>query len=1733
MLKFKKNPGGKIKEKVVFKFQFHVTRVPPAGWEKLKVSLIPQDTGKRSNKTTKAAVEYGCCRWPDPLVETTKLIQDAQSGKYDSKLYKIVVGVRTKILGDVTINLADFANGPSNSLAVPLQNCRGNTLLHVKINSLTSLRKSRELSVQDEQSSDSEVDVDNISVASSTSQALSGPVQKSVSSPRDNGSSLRDTDLEPFTPREFNGSVKEFFGDPPSPASSVGGYERRRRRFSQGSFPTISLEPQLGRTGSGSGMRNIESLSNMDSDTPRSIMSVRSSSFRSKSPIEAEAPAPDKSIQELRMEAVTWQRRARNLSMEVQKLKQENGGGPKQLLADKLKLELQTAKQEHEANEQRLRKEAEELARSISDLKMELSYEKEASLNASMQLRKAQESNMQLVLAIQDMEESLEEQRKEMEELSSLNHNLEASVHAAKTREENRESQWSEKLVAKENTIKGLQAKLEDLRKSRSEIKRELATDDEVSQSTEEMAKELKELTDENMELIFKLNKATKEFDKQNNDDRQEVERLKALVDELEKKLAATEEFHQVQHSSNEKLMVRLQTLIQGLKSANVDLENQLRSSDADIQSLNNQLERAKSELTLAGQEQERLTRLVEEASTGKAQLESEVSALMFRAQKHDREMSDLLHDFNSKLLQVTDLEARILQLEMLNNGLEMKMQDSQELDKSRILDLELQVSTLASSLEAADAHRKELEEKVVGLEVENDGWNRSFEESTRKEAEKLSSQLDSAKMEFDRHVAELEDDLEKARQDLEAQLSRSKKENVEVNETVTRKDAEVQFLVSELEALKLQLSAEQGRGREIEKQKAVLAATMNEYKSKWITSDTLCETHSRARRDLEAQVERLKAELSKASTSSHSLRCRIRELEESLSELTAEHLKTTQNMEEESKLVAKKISSLEAERESLKLELEVSQTEKVVLEREAVHIAKEKTALETTKNCLELTCSELNMKVGKLEEDREAHRLAEEKLELQVKDLTDTLRSLENTLGMRESCIKELEGTLKVTESNHNEAVKKLARDVAGLEEDNVKHVKEISMLQEHLSTLTSELKRCELDAESRDARSRGEMLELEEKVVLLENEREALKQDGRNLHMHIGVLKGDIAMRVGTQGLLERRAKELEDQICSTVEILKECQREKAAAEDHNRELEAAVEKWERTGQELEGTIAKLEGERDAQGLALKDLELQVKSLKSTVSSLENSGHVRENRVRELEDTLSITEQSEKRLTEKLEEDHVKHAEEVSSLQEDVRALTRELESCKCYAEETQLLNSQEKSRLEEKVLQVENERDDLQQDARNLEAQVEALKNDIIVHLGTQELLQHSLQGKLEELLGLESKVLVLESDCNLLKNDRDGLEMQVADFKHQALDSAVLNGVLQDQVAELTATLSSIGRERDALMESWNAEKNKAIHAEQRLETFVQDREKLEWFLQQTETIARQMSQVEAGGLSLEATLEEARQKNSQLDHNIEKQEIEAKDIGCKVEQSVATLFKLASQMENEMEDMRVANRDCASKLGKCEQEVLALKVENDAYKPEIVDLKTTLLNLKQDKLALEARIQDLEAEKLRLQCQVQVQHLQGHTESEKLDFISARLQALRSNLDKVSERNVLQKIEELKREYKQEEADVHDKLILLEVQLSCKMNEIEALKQEHQEKDATLQTRVDYLETTMGRQMDAGLEQFQVEVARLQTQLALCAQRERDLVSKLSMQEISEKEVCRLQQVGELQGLSSY
>nr|GEY24739.1 myosin heavy chain-related protein [Tanacetum cinerariifolium] len=115
-----------------------------------------------------------------------------------------------------------------------------------------------------------------------------------------------------------------------------------------------------------------------------------------------QAEVSDMELQTLRKQIVKESKKGQDLSKEVVSLKEER---------NKLKEEFEKMKVKVNINSY-LSNEAGDPWALVDELKQELNYEKDLNTNLRLQLQKTQESNAELILAVQDLDEMLEQKQK-------------------------------------------------------------------------------------------------------------------------------------------------------------------------------------------------------------------------------------------------------------------------------------------------------------------------------------------------------------------------------------------------------------------------------------------------------------------------------------------------------------------------------------------------------------------------------------------------------------------------------------------------------------------------------------------------------------------------------------------------------------------------------------------------------------------------------------------------------------------------------------------------------------------------------------------------------------------------------------------------------------------------------------------------------------------------------------------------------------------------------------------------------------------------------------------------------------------------------------------------------------------------------------------------------------------------------------------------------------------------
>ncbi|GLT88808.1 hypothetical protein SLE2022_068170 [Rubroshorea leprosula] len=453
-----KNRSEKSGNRFDFKFSnFQVLQVPK-GWDKLFVSIVSMDTGKTINKSGKVLVRNGNCRWTETFSESVWIPGGDASKGTEECLFKLVIAMgssRSSILGEATINLVSYISTKvAVPLSLPLKKCNHGTILQVKIQCLTPRTKLRDEQRKetDFYLEDENPDFDDLENKSDISD---GPFTKSVGSSSSNhleGTSQpgepcsRDTSLSaPGSRHSFesmdgsfgrenyssqNGALSNAIGRQDSSGSSHGYYSFNE--FSRSKNSSFNSKSKVSASGS--------HLQNQREEFNQISHAVPLSPLRNVGSSKDQSEAAEVKVEELRAEARMWEQNARKLMSDVENLQKElfdhsclemelsNSRSECDSLkqeVEQLKILSESLKKQTAAED--LRFQSKDLDSLQKELENELKFQREENANLALQLKKTQESNIELVSILQELEEMIETQKIEIDNLSRMKSEFEES----------------------------------------------------------------------------------------------------------------------------------------------------------------------------------------------------------------------------------------------------------------------------------------------------------------------------------------------------------------------------------------------------------------------------------------------------------------------------------------------------------------------------------------------------------------------------------------------------------------------------------------------------------------------------------------------------------------------------------------------------------------------------------------------------------------------------------------------------------------------------------------------------------------------------------------------------------------------------------------------------------------------------------------------------------------------------------------------------------------------------------------------------------------------------------------------------------------------------------------------------------------------------------------------------------------------------------------------------------
>ncbi|CAA7039010.1 unnamed protein product [Microthlaspi erraticum] len=935
--------------KVVFRLKFHATQASQFNTEGLTLSLVPGDIGKPTARSEKAVVSNGQCRWEIPVYETVKFLKDAKTGKVNQRIYHLIVSItgstRGGLVGEVSIDFADYADAIKTcNVCLPLQSSNAKALLHVSIQ--------RQLEFDDPQREVDEHECESLEKMSQGQDLRShlsirdaDETHKSDSheeGPFGKAARLAELRRRASIESDSTMSSSESVCEPKTPEEVVAAKSLRHPPNKQHLRSAKSLfeEPSVSESEwSGSSNDTIAvARSSSDEDEVEKLKTELAGLTR-------QADLSGIELQSLRKQIVKESKRSQDLLREVNSLKQER---------DSLKEDCERHdKQRGESKTRnRLQFEGRDPWILLEETREELDHEKDRNFNLRLQLQKTQESNSELILAVQDLEAMLVEKSKE---------------EGARTSDNNIEDEDDEDQKALEDLVKGhvdanvLEQKITDLYNEIEIYKREK---DELEIQMEQLALDYEILKQENHDVSYKLEQSQLQEQL-----KMQYECSSSLVNvtELESQVERLESELKKQSEDFSQSLSRIQELETQTEAMEEEMEKQAQVFEADIDAVTRD-KVEQEQRAIQAEEALRKTRWKNASVAGKLQDEF----------KRLSEQMDSMFVSNEKMAmramtEANDLRMQKRQLEEMLKNANDELRANQAEYESKLYELSEKLSFKTSQMEKmldeksndVENQKRREEEVTAGLnqeikilkdEIENLRKDKDRLMLQAEEAEKLRVELVETRESFMEAEASLQREIESLAEELQAvKLLKNEKEaeitvlQAEIETVREQRDDLKRYLSendTEMEKQKKQVGQVRG---ELKKKEEAMANLEKKLKESRVAFNNLTKTGQRNNNKgspvvgskevmvmkdkiklLEGQI-KLKETALEASSNmfiekERSLKNRVEELESKLDQLNQMSESEAQNGEEEIRVLVKEMTSLRECNETMEMELKEMQ---------------------------------------------------------------------------------------------------------------------------------------------------------------------------------------------------------------------------------------------------------------------------------------------------------------------------------------------------------------------------------------------------------------------------------------------------------------------------------------------------------------------------------------------------------------------------------------------------------------------------------------------------------------------------------------------------------------------------------------------------------------------------------------------------------------------------------------
>ncbi|KAI3721860.1 hypothetical protein L2E82_32879 [Cichorium intybus] len=1228
-------------ERLQFNFSGLQALQVPKGWDKLSVSIISVETGKTLAKTGKASVQNGNCQWTENLSEYIWVPHDDASKVVEQCLYKLLISMgsgRSGILGEVTVNLSNHLNSETSiSIAEPLKNCSHGTILQVEIRCLTPRANPRndgwvdtDSFTEDTNASD---DLDN------TSDASDGRITKRV---------VQDRSLSTGGSRSSFDSMDDSFGresfSPHRNLSGVIGIQDSVSSSNSTQYSSYNVydSPKSIRSPYGSGKHNLSQRQ----DSGKVSHFVPASPLRTSGSIEFVPESEGATMEELRAESRMWERNARKLKIDLDFTKKESRDQTRRLenasmevvalqtecdgLKDEisyLKALLAEAEVKEEAADNLKLQDKDDMR---TELEEEIKFQRDLNDNLSMQLNKTQESNLELVSVLQELEETIEQQKLSLKDEQVLKAQILLDY----------ESEWMKKLSLKDEEILNLKEKLS------AQIPKEIPDPVEVQalkDKIQELESDCNELAGENLDLLLKLKESSKDLDsKSPSIEDSEIIKLESQIQQLKEEAKKREVdgidagYLQIRCNDLESKCVELEVNIQGFKDKACYLDDELNKYRAKAEEQENEVAALKRLLKLQ-QEGSHENSFNREGCTevgmarDNVQLGGQINTMMMESslngntdmpEKLNMELKSRVDDLGKELLEKSS-EIEVLKSDCLTKDKEIERQSCYQKDlETQLSKLQTLHSQLKGSMKAMQSDStiiSECLEKVKSDMVVLSGIKDS-QVAANKILEKKVLELQSCNKELELHLSEME------------------VENIHLSERISGLEPQLRYLTDARESSRLELHHSETRvtnlqadikklEEEMETNKADMRLKLENMQKRWLEAQEECEYLKKANPKLQTTAENLIEESSQLQKSNRELKQqrldlynRCMALEAELKESQHNFSKLSKNLEDlEGKFslmitgIAEKEKTFDSEIEALHFVNE-EQTEKLNMfnqmylekmveidnfQQETAHLS---TQIYATQDERERMGSEavLEMHVENFKTSEKKLHTIQVEYEARIQELTVELAASKQNHGVLEANLEKMMELLENTRFDEE----KLRIKVAELDGNLKRSEYERVQLTEEISSLEAQLKKIPV---------------LQDEVVALKNELNVVKYENERLEASLQLITGDYEELKEAKSILFQRTLSMQ----KAVDESEDHKRSKFALEEQimrlqgdltarealsaqEAEMKNEVGRLKRSNSQLQWKINCLQEEKDE---CIKNAQVLEEKLELIESSATNS--------------------------------------------------------------------------------------------------------------------------------------------------------------------------------------------------------------------------------------------------------------------------------------------------------------------------------------------------------------------------------------------------------------------------------------------------------------------------------------------------------------------------------------------